>query len=160
MSKRCQSHGALRLNKFLRSKFLSVIAQLMFDILLQTYIAISNVIITFLRLETLKTYCFEKSQPCAMFSLLPLYATLIYSNKFYAWVCCATFSCDVTPTITSKNNETLLVLNIFFIRRSLYLYNSIFYDLFYKQCCLVWWEQHCFTGEEGEVNTKSQKFLH
>ena len=32
-------------------------------------------------------------------------------------------------TIMSKNNETFLILNIFFIWRNLYSYNSIFYDL-------------------------------
>ena len=65
-------------------------------------------------------------------------------------------------SITSKNNETFLVLNIFSIWRSLYPYNLIFYDLsppspihnvegilFSKKCGLVSLQQHCFRGEGG-----------
>ena len=79
-----------------------------------------------------------------------------------------TFPC---PTITSKNNETFLVLNIFFIWRSLYPYNSIFYDLsppspihnvedilFSKKCGLVSLQQHCFRGEGGSKYKVSKIF--
>ena len=64
-----------------------------------------------------------------------------------------------------------LVLNIFFIWRSLYPYNSIFYDLsppspihnvedilFSKKCGLVSLQQHCFRGEGGSKYKVSKIF--
>ena len=76
--------------------------------------------------DLLSTSCCKPGQ-CIL--ILACCDDLLQDNNRHAASCTFLAVNFITlPTITSKNNETFLVLNIFFIWRSLYPYNSIFDD--------------------------------
>ena len=76
------------------------------------------------------------------------------------------------PTITSKNNETILALHVFFIFRRLYTrtfwifmtypplspIHNVEDILLSKKCGLVSLQQHCFRGEGGSKHKVSNIF--